>query len=356
MMETLIKVKYDWNNCKIIGNSPEKLYKIATVKVALSLWYAQEDWFPEDKVKVQIEICEKIASITIPETTKMSLKQMVEFIKSQLDDLLRLLRLLHWEFEMLHCLKNKICWTQQGTIDLTTTAETLADATDLKMEMRFVVAIKFCLEDRVNSLSIHIPPDYFEKNPLWLCCIKSMERTSIARKHFNVNEFTPDYLKCFELMLRRNNFTACQYFWPHLNDEEKLTVFEYAVEKSVLCNFECRLVFLFTQFDNEGKLKILHNEKYCCLLLKQLLNMNLHWLCILETCIEDILDFLKVDFVVQILRQSVLRVMLVEFAPTYKKKLAKFVIFFFNSFLKRAQQLLFNQTPIECWCKQLGVG
>ena len=199
-MERLLNIKYDWRHCKVIRDSPETLFHLATRKVSLTFWYGESGdiMLLKERLKVEKKVREKIISMVLPEPCKESLLQMVELFKYHLQ---RLLLVLPYEFKtMSNLLKPKICWTSQGTIDEISTAKALADATEIDVKIRFGIAVIFCLEDRVNALSVEMPQDYLDNNVSFRYLIEAMEDASDARKHFNIYEFVPDYMRCFEKM------------------------------------------------------------------------------------------------------------------------------------------------------------
>ena len=307
-MDNLLKVEYDWIHSKFILRSPQKLEELASVKIALRLWNKVDISEENEKsneieteiILAKLKVKENIHSMELPEFYEEILLQKSELIVKEWNDLVLTLPSKFRDLQnMLHSLSDKICWTTQGTIDKTTTAKALADATALGVKMRFEIAVNFCLEDRVNALSIKMPKDYLKNNEELRPYINSMHNASIARKHFKIFWFVPSYAECFRGMLLMSNFSACQYFWHYLNNEKKLSFLEssYIIDAS-----NCYLLFLFTQFDNERRLQILQNEKYCCMLAKQLL--NLEWLFLFDACVKDALRLLTIDSVVEILDES----------------------------------------------------
>lgn len=75
-----------------------------------------------------------------------------------------------------HFVKDKLIWTWQGTINKQATEEDLANETKLDTETRFQIAVMFCLEDHINSLSIaRMPTDYLQNRDEILLTIAAMD-------------------------------------------------------------------------------------------------------------------------------------------------------------------------------------
>ena len=312
-MEKLLNLKYDWRHCKRVGGSPEPLFQLATLIKALHLWYGELNnlnvfttpWNTEvsdglEMIEMTPRIQMQIISLHIPETCKENLSQMVDLVKSQLEELLELLPR---DFQMMQniskFLQENIHWTSQGTIDKATTAKKLTQSVDLDVKVRFKIAVEFCLEEQINALSVQLPKDHLESDFLLLSSIASMDGASAAREYFEIHEIEPRYVQCFHTMLLRRNLGASQYFWQYLSDEWKLST----LESGFLPNTSgCDLLFLFTQFNRETKLRILNDEQYRSTLLGQLLYSKIP---VFNACIENVLKFMTVSSVVKLLVDNV---------------------------------------------------
>ena len=194
-------------------------------------------------------------------------------------------------------MKKAINWTSEGTIDKKSAAETLADEITLSVEIRLQIAVKFQLEDRINALALQIPTYNLEAYKKWLELISAIDGASTARQLFNLHHFTECYIDMFELMLKTKNDVGCAYYWPRLTEQEKLELLKSDLIEEVN---HCML-FLFLQFNEEWRQKVLHNEKHLCALLTGLL--NLEWIAIFEAVIQDFLKLITPDSILEVLHQ-----------------------------------------------------
>ena len=322
-----MNLKYDWRHSRVVDGSPGTLFQLATLKIALNFWNNELNdvkmicipWTMEmgdllmKKGATVRKTQSEIVSLEIPENCKESISQVVSLIRYQLEDLLDLLpREFKKMQDVSNFLKEKIRWTPLGTIDITTTAKRLTD-TDIDVKLRFEVAVKFCLEDRVNTLSVQMPPDYLENNENLLPYIQSIDGATAAREYFKIEEFEPNYLECFKRMLYRNNLVACQYFWQYLTDEEQLNFLE--ADHLLPTTHGRELLFFFTLFDREKKLQVLQNEDHCNTLLSQITSSKIP---VFDVYIKDVLRFMKVESVVNLLDITVLE--FIEVISASKKK------------------------------------
>ena len=171
------------------------------------------------------ELQQRVALLELPETCKNGVSIKAELIGEQVIEIEGLLpdKFYCVNQTKWHFMKAKLHWTWEGTIDKKSTAEAFVDSTDLNAKERFQVAIKFCLEDRINSLSIHMPTNYlqhwlYEGQPLPL--IAAMDDTSIARRHFRLEQLRSDcihyfqnrYSNLFEILLNEKIYPASCFY------------------------------------------------------------------------------------------------------------------------------------------------
>ena len=211
---------------------------------------------------------------------------------------------IHWNI----FIKN-VNWTSQCTIDRLGTAEALVDSADLDVETRFLLAVDFCLQDHINALFTQIPRDYFtgDKNILTLHKISQMDGIPMAKEYFNIPEREPDYKECFREMVSIRNDLGAHYYWQRLNSQEKNSVVEpdfiESIDQQSILNY---LLFILTNSDQEGKLKLLQNE-HCRLLLHVQL-LDLHWPFVFKTCSKDALKSFSRDSLEYLFTVSVERI------------------------------------------------
>ena len=316
-MEDLANLNYDWFRNQKILNSPTTLGQLAAVKKAVSLWHEEEKWFVVDIDEVHRILQGKIVSMTtIPETIKDVVSEIVELIKNELYEFFKDLPHKRFSRNWWVLLRDKISWTPQGTIDYKTTAEALADFIELDVETRFKIAAKFFLENRINDLSIQMPPYYLPTSSIfpWLnkemvFCIAGMDDANRARQHFNIEYINCD--QCFRCMLTKKNNLGCNYYWKRLSEEKKLEVL------NPFYHYRCYSeLFVFTVYSKERKLQVLQDEEYCCRLLTDL--NDLKWFSILNSCItEDFLNFLSLHSLAKLFIKCAKRL---KSTLAYKKK------------------------------------
>ena len=318
-MEILLNLKYDWIHNRIIYDSPARLYHLTVVKTAISIWYGQVDDLEQRYEYVSNNFFEAILSLALPETVKDDIARMIELIGDQLSVFKRPLpnsvNEIRWGI-----LKDKINWTSQGTIDKKRTVEALADATELNMESRFQIAVTFCLEDRVNELSSHMPSDYLTKHRMWLHKIEVLDGAIMGKKHFSILKTVSNFSwqnNCkahLKKMLTVRNDLACHYFWQRTIEQQKLQTltWEYIKKTAYCTNYTYSrsycMLFLFTNCDKEKRIQLLRNEKCFFHLVDQL--CNIEWLSVLDECFIDILKLLTADFAVMLLNSNVQRLKL----------------------------------------------
>ena len=334
-MEALCNLEYDWICSKIVSDSPPTLQQSAAIRIAFSFWHRLlresmdiSQVYSNLEYKVQLEMN--------PECLKNDVLQVVELIRVQLLNLIQLLPNIILEQKKWSFLKDKIFWTLDGTINKNRTAEALADAIDLDVESRFQVAVTFCLEDRVNTLAVQMPPDYLQKNINFdFNDVAAINDTFIAKQHFGISDYVPNYVKSFYKMQDNKNELGCYYFWQRLTEEEKVELTEeqfkdllhleakYLDEDFDNVNTYAILLF-FMHCDKEDQLKIIHNERYCCVLLQQLL--ELQFFPILNACINNALEHMSANSVIQLLHKTSL---IAQSANVYKNitdKILKYLL------------------------------
>lgn len=307
-MDSLLNLKYDFLHCKIVYSSPEELYQIVTVKIALTIYYAEI--YERGNYRCEMEnLQRKICSLMIPETFKTSLSQMVELIKIELNHITNLI------CNISKCLRlndtavwlHKIHWTQQGTVDQISTAKAFADSVHLDATTRFKIAVHFCLIDRVNALSFQMPRDYLNIDSDVAYYIKSLDGAFTAREHFKIYNFVPSYFACFGKMFMADNQPGYHYFWHYLDEESKLYILDSY-------DFKGSLLWLFLLCDYEKRLKILYDVESFCRLLKNLLHFE--WLSTFSACLKNVRQFLTIESAVELLDCTV---MLLEERISYRK-------------------------------------
>ena len=304
-MESLLDLKYDWLHNKIITDSPAKLYQLAMVKTAICLWNGEEITYK----KLSKVVLKKIPFLTLAKLVKNDVAHMVELLFTQMLEL-NILISIHASKHVTVC-KSKIYWTPQGTIDHKRTFETLVDATDLELEIRFTIAIFSCMKDRINALSIQLPSSYLSRNDHLKDIITNMDGITTTKKHFNIPEPGHNYFEGFKRVLYQTNFLSIHYYWYHLTEQEKL----FFLKPEYFARFRKKALFFFTECDKEEKLQLIQNE-YCCLWIAVNLTSP-ELLPVFDKCIKDLLLFLTADSVVKLLCVVVEYLML---TVAYKKK------------------------------------
>ena len=288
----LCEIEYDWNHSKFLVDPFSMPHQPKTVETALALWHEVEDVgnLADFTFKESLKIQAKILSMKISESEKNDFSQMVEFIWRQLYDFMPLLPLEFCKKNRWLLLKEKICWTPQGTIDKKTTFEALADVSDLPVEIRFQIAIKFCLEDRVNALAILMPANYLQKNKEWLPYVAGMDGIPYTKEHFDIRR-NRSALKLFEIMMKSRNDLGSQYYWNRLSRKDETEVLKWK-------HLNIRLIF--TNYLNRIQKRVLLRSELCgCLLVTSFLYFE--WLHVFEACAKEILKRFvkKADLVVR---------------------------------------------------------
>ena len=294
-MEKLFDLQYDWLHSKIIHDSPEKLYQLAAVKTSVCLWKAA---VAEDEKQTKIEVQQNIKSLSLPKNIENNLAEMTELMEEQALDLKDNIRIsvislrttIKWPR-----LKGNIRWSSQGTIDILTTAETLADDIELRLEVRFEIAVSFCLQDRVNSLSALLPSYHLPKDSYSSQLINAMDGARMAKRHFGIQNTAPDYFQLFN-----NEFTVLSwyYYWQRLSEHEKL-ITVIGDENGKTYGSTEKYLFVFTQLDQEKKIQLLQNKwLFYCLACKLI---NVQWLGIFDSCKNYLLQFLTAENAVSLL-------------------------------------------------------
>ena len=293
-MKELLELKYDWLHSQIILNSPAKLYQLAIIKIAVSLWYEEVEWLVEDIYKVNINLQEKISLMILPERFRNNIAQMAELIRNQLRELLEFLPEKFFKHNWWNVLKTNIYWSLQGTIDKKRTTEALTGSIELDVETRFQTAVVFCLEDRIDALSIQMPIDYLKSNADWYDKISAMATLSVSREHFGITEVFSDYKLSFDRMVTIRNELGYHYFWHHLTEQEKLHILESEFVHHCYADHNNNyILFLFTQLDENKKLQLLQKDPECLYIMEQLLSLQL--LPLFHICANDVLKFLTLE-------------------------------------------------------------
>ena len=318
-MESLMDLNYDWLYNKIIYNSPATLYQQSAVKISICLWRGQESINDIGTQEIERLMQAKTTLLPLPESTQTDVGQIAKVNEEQLIQLMRLLPDRRFKKKWWILLKDKIVWTSQGTIDQQRTAEALADSADFDVETRFNTAVEFCLEDRINALTLQLPNDYnLIKNKEWVDEIAEMDDgILIAKKHFNIQESLPNYKESFRKMLKKENYIGCYYYWHRLTDQDKLDFLrpEIVIHHSFNSSIGYNVFFLFAHCDEARKLEILKHHRYCSILIGQL--SQLRWLPIYEIFVKDVLNFSTKESVVELLEFSVQNIGV---TITYKNK------------------------------------
>ena len=305
-MEQFLSLDYDWLHSEIVYDSPPRLYQLALVKTTASFHFEEPEFYECNQPL--IELLPKLSSLMVPKTMQNDLSQMTELVWYELCELYDMLS---YEFsndsndESWTLLIKKTHWTWQGMIDKRKTAEALANASDLDIGTRFLIAKLFCLTDHINSLSIQRPPDYFKYYANMYVNISEMYDVSIAKEHLNIPEVEIDYKSCFRRNINRENKNAAHYYWQRLTDQDKLSVLESQLSESFGWDDaqSNNMWFLFHHFDKEMQIQLLQDERFVYAILRELLEFQ--WLSIFETCIKYCLKHLTTNCVVHLLAACV---------------------------------------------------
>ena len=293
-MEVILNLKYDFVHNKIIYNVIPSLRHLATVRIAINLWYEEE--VIEKWNTTQRTIEGKVPSLTIPESLKEKIALMAELIGQQLDNLSSIVsRRLNFQSKW-HLLHKEIYWTAEGTIDKKRTFEAFTDCEELDLETRFAIASDFYLEDRINALSVQLPLNYFEWNENYFYSLSEMAGLSTARKHFGLLPWTvPNYYRC---CIYDDSVTEMQYYfyWQHFTEETKN---EFILDLYNPCASEDVILFLVTQHNDLQKQQLLQSESTLCDLLDALL--DLRWFPFFVACINEVSGILDTHTVLRLL-------------------------------------------------------
>ena len=296
-MEKLLSLDYDWIHSKIIyNNSPPRLYQIALVNVSLSVFNSKLEVKRTNQIISNIQ--KQITETTIPKSVGNDIASTLRWMKIQL-----------LEFKKLICLNKKrthpftldrLHWTSQGTIDKMKTVETMSDAKDLSKPLKMQIAVVFCLEDQVESLSFELPNTFTLRSEDCLSNISQMNNIPIAKSHFKLPKTKPDFKHCFRKMLKMENELASHYYWQLLTDKEKLDILEPKFINNLYCSLDSSyMVFIFTHCDREKRFQLLQHQNHRYNLLRQLLNPQ--WLQIFNGCIKDVVKSLVAQSVVNLI-------------------------------------------------------
>ena len=323
-MEILSNLRYDWDHNKIITVAFPRLYQLGAVKTALNLWLAEteiDEIFPtlrkvEDKIPL-LNVSRKVAE-------NVSIK--VELIGEQLSEFKELLP---DKFPMLNnwsTIKNKIHWTAQATIDKIRTAETLADADDINLKIRFLIAVDFNLKDRVNKLCVRM--SRFARREFDIEHRFLVGSFPVAVKHFDIQAIDFNYNRCLTCMCMNERNEICYlYYWHHFIGEGKLLDLETFYRR----NWSKLLLYVFTHCDREGRLQLIQDERCCCLLLQELLNVQ--WFPIFDAFAKEVLKALKVDSLLKLLFTSASKI---ESTVFYRSKYVEICSRLFSSICKES--------------------
>ena len=295
-MENLLNLNYDCLHSQIIYDSPQPLWKLAVVKSALSLYYAESDDLWETNGMLYHNVQQKIQTLLIPETLRNKIALMAELIYDQLYELRYILSSGFFNKEWCPILKNSLHWSTQGTIDKLKTAVALTDNDELHEATRFQIALDFCFVDKMNSLYKKVPRGFFKFDQPTLDQISCMDNISKVKKHFKIPEFYlhRNYEDSFIKMAEDKNEVACFYYWQRLSEQKKINL--------EVPDYIDIMLFIFTYSDTERRHQLLQDNGKCYLLLKELLDYQ--WLFMFDSCIKGGLKVLSVDSVVKLLGDS----------------------------------------------------
>ena len=333
-MERLLNLKYDLVRNKIILNSPPSLRELATVRVAVNQWYEEaiDNWNVNE---LQSVMQDKVLLLIVPETLKENIALMSELVGDQLNEFIRLVEKILCISTQWRILQNRIYWTSQGTIDLKSTVESFADCDDLNLETRFKIAVEFYLEDRFDALIDQLPSDYFDdvngNDFPSLCIMNGMPgRDSASTVHSKISStYPPDSTQRFKLALEKSNKTVCHFYWLLLAKSSRLMILSDLAE--TYFNLPDIFVFLFTQFEQETKVELLHDNSYFVFNLLNAL-FGLHWFPILDACVSEMSNCLEIIGILILLAKFATKKLESSFA--YKEKYTQ-KCFTFIQLLKR---------------------
>ena len=315
-METLLDLKFDLAHNKIIVGSPPSLKQLTSVRVAVNLWYEEEidKW---DVEELQTQVQGKVPPLTIPETLKGNIALMSELVGDQLDKFTTSLEeILNFPAKW-RILQNRIHWTSQGTIDMKSTAESFADCEVVDIVTRFKIAVEFYLNDRLDALYDDLPLSYIKNLKGMdfpsLCVMFGHDIVSKLPRQLRAR-FPPDFRKRFKLILEESNKVVCHFYWQLLGDNIKRIILQEFSE--VYYKQPDIFVFLFTQFEQEEKVRLLSNDSHFVFRLLDAL-LDLRWFSILDGCISKMSKCLKTPEILCLLCTCAMKL---ESSLAYKNK------------------------------------
>ena len=321
-MESLLNLDYDCLHSQIIYDSPQPLWKLAVVKSAVSLYYAEADDLWETN-QMTFQVDKKIEILLIPETLRSKIALMSHLIWTQLYDFERALDIKFLTTAGWPILKNNLYWSSQGTIDKWKTAVALTDDDKLDESARFQIALAFCITDKMNSLYKKVPRNCFKNNDSVLEKMSGMDDIPKIKKHFRIPEAHGNYEDSFMKMAQSKNEIACHYYWQRLSEHEKINL--------EIPDYIHIMFFIFTHSDTERKLQLLQDKRNCYLLLKELLDYQ--WIFVFDFCIKAGLKVLSVNFVVKLLN-DIAPYAWVKYSNAYTKKRIEICVVILQHFLK----------------------
>ena len=295
-METIFNLKYDIVCNNIIYDSPLPLRQLASVKIAINFWN-------KEKVIKKWEVAHrriqgKVPSLTIPKCLKENLALMAELVGDQLNNFDELVKEILNFRKKWQLLKELIHWTTQGTINKKRTLETFADCKELLLKTRFKLALKFYLENQINSLSVKLSPSFiYEFDEIRFPSLYELKGASTARQHFGILSGTvPDYLESFSDDVMIKHEIKYHFYWQQLTEQEKR---HYALSLYNPYELPDITLFVFTQHEKELNVLLLQNKSAIRKLLVALL--DLRWLPFFVACMNEISSLLKPKSVIKLL-------------------------------------------------------
>ena len=324
-MEALINLQYDWAHNKIITNTVPRLNQLGAVKVALNLWFVETEI--EEILTTLMYVQNKIPLLQAPEPVAKNIAMKAELIGEQLSEFFCVLPT---EFSMLKywsSVKNKIHWTEQATIDKSRTAEALTDSDDIALNKRFLIAVDFCLKDRIDKLCLQMSPSYAESELYLEERLDIVGDCPVAMRHFDIRATEFDYNDCLSYMsFNSGNELFYLYHWNHFSEQEKLQCTE-----SFCVNSKSKLfLFVFTHCGRERRLQLLKDEESCGVLLQEFLHAR--WLPMFDAFAKEVVKSLTLRPILELLFTSAKKI---ESAVLFKQKYIQICTMFLSSIRER---------------------
>ena len=341
-MDTILDLKYDIVHNKIIYEAPSPLQQLATVKIAVNIWYEKASDL-QNGSQLQRMMQEKVLLLMLPKKLAENIGLMAELVGEQLIGLSKILDKRINFSSSWFLLRKRIQWTTQGTIDKKRTLESFTDCDDLSLETRFKIASEFYLEDRIHALSFQLPHGFMHNCVESFLSIFVMEGLSTARNTLRCKRTVSGYKRLFRnILLKRNtiNEIECYYYWSHLTDQAKYDiVLEYKYRHPNIS------LFSFTELDRELKIQLFNDQHLFFCLLNVLL--GLRWFSILAICLKELSNDLNPIFLFAIFEKCVEKLGV---TYAYKKKYAEVCAMLIQSvyYEKPISARLANLAEIVC--------